>query len=128
METYVKIGEAARMLGVSSSTLGSWQAKGILIPAQIFPSGHRRYSISQIEEFIRNQENTSKLDNKDDKDEEYLTSKQVARYIGVSISLINSLEEQGELVPRRKLPTNNRRLYALSDVNKFLERISSNQS
>lgn len=126
METYIKIGEAARMLGVSSSTLGSWQAKGILVPAQIFPSGHRRYSLSQIEEFIRNQENTSKLDDlEDDSNEEFLTSKQVAKYIGVSISLINSLEEKGELVPRRKLPTNNRRLYALSDVDAFLERISN---
>lgn len=126
MESYVKIGEAARMLGVSSSTLGSWQAKGLLVPAQIFPSGHRRYSISQIEEFIRNQESTSKLDNSEsDTDEEYLTSKQVAKYIGVSISLVNSLEESGDLVPRRKLPTNNRRLYALSDVNAFLDRISS---
>lgn len=125
-ETYVKIGEAARLLGVSSSTLGSWQAKGILVPAQIFPSGHRRYSMSQIEEFIRNQENISKLDDSGvDDDEEYLTSKQVARYIGVSVSLINSLEEKGELVPRRKLPTNNRRLYAQSDVDAFLQKIST---
>lgn len=123
-ETYIKIGEAARMLGVSPSTLGSWQDKGILIPAQIFPSGHRRYTVSQIQEFIRTQENTSMLSDSDD-DEEYLTSRETAEYMNVSLSLVNSLESQGQLVPRRKLPTNNKRLYAKSDVDVFLERISS---
>lgn len=125
-ETYVKIGEAARLLGVSASTLGSWQAKGILVPAQIFPSGHRRYSMSQIEDFIRNQENISKLDDSGaDSDEVYMTSRQVAKYIGISVSLVNSLEEKGELLPRRKLPTNNRRLYTQSDVDAFLQKIST---
>lgn len=123
-ETYIKIGEAARMLGVSPSTLGSWQDNGILIPAQIFPSGHRRYTVSQIQEFIRTQENTSMLSDSDD-DEEYLTSRETAEYMNVSLSLVNSLESQGQLVPRRKLPTNNKRLYAKSDVDAFLERISS---
>lgn len=123
-ETYIKIGEAARMLGVSPSTLGSWQDKDILIPAQIFPSGHRRYTVSQIQEFIRTQENTSMLSDSDD-DEEYLTSRETAEYMNVSLSLVNSLESQGQLVPRRKLPTNNKRLYAKSDVDAFLERISS---
>lgn len=123
-ETYIKIGEAARMLGVSPSTLGNWQDKGILIPAQIFPSGHRRYTVSQIQEFIRTQENTSMLSDSDD-DEEYLTGRETAEYMNVSLSLVNSLESQGQLVPRRKLPTNNKRLYAKSDVDAFLERISS---
>lgn len=126
METFIKIGDAAKMLGVSTSTLGRWQDTGILIPAQIFPSGHRRYSLSQIQEFIRNQENTSKIGvEEDDPDEEFMTSRQVAKYINVSVSLINSLEEKGQLVPRRKLPTNNRRLYAKSDVDAFLESISN---
>lgn len=125
MGTYIKIGEAARMLGVSTSTLGRWQDTGVLIPAQIFPSGHRRYTLSQIQEFIRNQENISKVGEFDDSEEEFLTSRQVAKYLGVSVSLINNLEKKGELIPRRKLPTNNRRLYALSDVNAFLARISS---
>lgn len=125
MGTYIKIGEAARMLGVSTSTLGRWQDTGVLIPAQIFPSGHRRYTLSQIQEFIKNQENISKVGEFDDSEEEFLTSRQVAKYLGVSVSLINNLEKKGELIPRRKLPTNNRRLYALSDVNAFLARISS---
>jgi DNA-binding transcriptional MerR regulator len=125
-ETYVKIGEAARMLGISPSTLSTWQDKKILIPAQIFPSGHRRYSVSQIEEFIKTHENTSKLDTTGvDEDEIYMTSKETAKYMGVSVSMVNSLEEKGELVPRRKLPTNNRRFYAQSDVDAFLERISN---
>lgn len=126
METFIKIGDAAKMLGVSTSTLGRWQDTGILIPAQVFPSGHRRYSLSQIQEFIHNQENTSKIGvEEDNPDEEFMTSRQVAKYINVSVSLINSLEEKGQLVPRRKLPTNNRRLYAKSDVDAFLESISN---
>lgn len=124
-ETYIKIGEAARMLGVSPSTLGSWQDKGILIPAQVFPSGHRRYTVSQIQEFIQTQENTNAL-GENDENEEYLTSRETAEYLGVSLSLINSLEEKGQLVPRRKLPTNNKRLYAVSDIEAFLKRISNN--
>lgn len=124
-ETYIKIGEAARMLGVSPSTLGSWQDKGILIPAQVFPSGHRRYTVSQIQEFIQTQENTNAL-GENDENEEYLTSRETAEYLGVSLSLINSLEEKGQLVPRRKLPTNNKRLYAVSDIEAFLQRISNN--
>lgn len=118
-ETYIKIGEAARMLGISPSTLASWQDKGILIPAQILPSGHRRYTVSQIQEFIRTQENTSMLSDSDD-DEEYLTSRETAEYMNVSLYRVNSLESQGQLVPRRKLPTNNKRLYAKSDVDAFL--------
>ena len=43
----------------------------------------------------------------------------------LSLSLVNSLEAQGQLIPRRKLPTNNKRLYAKSDIDAFLERISS---
>ena len=126
METFIKIGDAAKMLGVSTSTLGRWQDTGILIPAQVFPSGHRRYSLSQIQEFIRVQENVSKIGVEDDNpDEEFMTSRQVAKYINVSVALINSLEEKGQLVPRRKLPTNNRRLYAKSDVDAFLESISN---
>lgn len=123
-ETYIKIGEAARMLGVSPSTLGSWQDKGILVPAQIFPSRHRRYTVSQVQEFIRTQENTSMMNGEDD-NEDYLTSRETAEYMNVSLSLVNSLEAQGQLIPRRKLPTNNKRLYAKSDIDAFLERISS---
>lgn len=123
-ETYIKIGEAARMLGISPSTLGIWQDKGILVPAQIFPSGHRRYTVSQVQEFIRTQENTSMMNGEDD-NEDYLTSRETAEYMNVSLSLVNSLEAQGQLIPRRKLPTNNKRLYAKSDIDAFLERISS---
>lgn len=127
MQTFIKIGEAARLLGVSTSTLGRWQDTGVLIPAQIFPSGHRRYSLEQVEEFIKTQENTSKLaEDVDEREEVFMTSRQVAKYLGVSVSLINSLEEKGQLVPRRKLPTNNRRLYAQSDVDAFIDSISNN--
>lgn len=123
-ETYIRVGEAAKLLGVSTSTLSSWQREGVLKPAQVFPSGHRRYTLSQVQEFIKNHENVSQLDDVDD-NEIYMTSSDTADYMQVSISLLNTWTANGELIPRRKLPTNNRRMYAKSDVDAFLKRISN---
>lgn len=55
-KSYMKSGEAARMIGVSVQTLRNWQHKNILIPEQTYPSGHRKYSVEQIEKFIEEQE------------------------------------------------------------------------
>lgn len=54
----------------------------------------------------------------------FMTSTDVCRYCGFSMTLLNSLEKQGYLKPRRKLPTCNRRLYKKEDVDLFLEMIS----
>lgn len=53
---YIKSGEAAKFIGVSVQTLRNWQYRGILIPEQIFSSGHRRYSKEQLEKFVKEQE------------------------------------------------------------------------
>lgn len=125
-EVYVKSGEAARLLGVSVGTLGRWYERKILVPAQIFPSGRRRYSMTQINEFIAKQESQSPISEVDFGDGEvYMSSRQVTAYAGITISLLNSLEAKGHLIPRRKIPTSGKRLYALSDVDAFLARIST---
>lgn len=56
---------------------------------------------------------------------EFLTSKEVCRYCNFSMALLNKLERDGQLKPKRRLPMNHRRLYAKEDVDKFLENIST---
>jgi DNA-binding transcriptional MerR regulator len=52
----VKAGEAAQMLCVCTQTLRNWDSAGRLKPYQVLPSGHRRYSREQLEQFIQNEE------------------------------------------------------------------------
>lgn len=47
MTTYISIGEAARLLGVTPTTLRRWHASGKLVPT-ISPGGHRRYRKTDI--------------------------------------------------------------------------------
>lgn len=121
-ETYVKSGEAAKMLGVSVGTLGRWYDRGILVPAQVFPSGRRRYSMTQLQAFIREHESQNPMS--EDEGEDFMTSKEVVAYAGLTTSMLNSLERSGHLLPRRRIPTSGKRLYAKSDVDVFLESIS----
>lgn len=124
-EQYVKSGEAAKLLGVTVGTLGRWYDRGILIPAQIFPSGRRRYSISQLNEFIAEHESQSPIGDYCEDGETYLSSRQVRQYMGITISMLNNLEAKGYLLPRRRVPTSGKRLYAKSDVDRFVESIST---
>lgn len=50
---YLRISEAAAMIGCSGQTLRNYQVKGLLVPEIIFESGQGRYSVSQIEKFIQ---------------------------------------------------------------------------
>lgn len=43
----LSISEAAKLKGVSASTLRRWEAEGVLIPERT-PSCHRRYDLSQL--------------------------------------------------------------------------------
>ena len=49
----MKVGEASRYLGCSQQTLRNYETKGILFPDEVYPSGHRFYSESSLEEFVR---------------------------------------------------------------------------
>lgn len=62
IEEHISIGKASQKLGVTIDTLRKWEAKGLLIP-QRTPSGHRRYSITQIEKLM-NESGTSFPNNK----------------------------------------------------------------
>lgn len=49
----ITIGEAARILQVSTRTLLRWHDQGRLVPAVVLPSGHRRYRRRDIERIVR---------------------------------------------------------------------------
>jgi predicted site-specific integrase-resolvase len=48
MDRLLSIGEAAKLRGVTITTLRRWEVAGLLVP-QRTPSGHRRYQLSQID-------------------------------------------------------------------------------
>jgi predicted site-specific integrase-resolvase len=50
MNTYISIGNAAKMLGVSLQTLRRWDKEGKLVPERT-PAGHRRYLASDVRTF-----------------------------------------------------------------------------
>lgn len=56
-------------------------------------------------------------------EEEFITSSKVCSYLGISITLLNSLERSGHLVPARKLPLSSKRLYRIEDVEKFKQSV-----
>lgn len=58
-----------------------------------------------------------------EKDEEFITSSKVCSYLGISITLLNSLEKSGHLVPARKLPLSSKRLYRIEDVENFKQSV-----
>lgn len=49
---YLSSGVASQLIGVASQTLRNWQEKGILVPERVLSSGHRRYSLQQIVDFV----------------------------------------------------------------------------
>ena len=57
-------------------------------------------------------------------DDEFITSSKVCYYF--SITLLNSLEKSGHLVPARKMPLSNKRLYRMEDVENFRESVQVN--
>ena len=48
-----KIGEVAKMLGLTTRTLWNYDRDKKLVPDMHTPSGHRRYSKEQIDEYIK---------------------------------------------------------------------------
>lgn len=51
-EILLKTGAAADYLGVSVQTLRNYEERKLLVPIQVMPSGHRRYSLEQLDTFI----------------------------------------------------------------------------
>ena len=52
-DSFIKIGEAAEMLGVAIVTLRKWHETGELVPAYVSVGGRRFYSRKQIQEFLK---------------------------------------------------------------------------
>lgn len=53
---FVSSGVAASILGVSSQTLRNYHYSGQLIPAKVYPKGHRRYSLQQLVDYVKKEE------------------------------------------------------------------------
>lgn len=49
---YLRTGEAADYIGISHQTLRNYHQQGLLIPERILDSGHRYYSLKQLDRFI----------------------------------------------------------------------------
>lgn len=49
---YLKIGEFANKIGVTSTTLREWERRGWLIPHHRSPSGYRYYSEEQVQQVL----------------------------------------------------------------------------
>lgn len=52
-EKLLRVGDAARYLGCSQQTLRNYESKGLLLPNEVYPSGHRFYSKSRLDAFIQ---------------------------------------------------------------------------
>lgn len=62
-ERLLKPSEAARAIGVATSTLARWRRDGLIIPAEMTAGGQARYRLSdlraQIREIYRHQKDDS---------------------------------------------------------------------
>ena len=58
MPEYLKIGDFARLVGVSKSTLRLWENKGILIPHHKTPTGYRYYTKEQADKLLSKENKT----------------------------------------------------------------------
>ena len=52
VEQFYKISEFAKLIGVSSVTLRTWDEKGLLRPHHVSPSGYRYYSSAQLQDYL----------------------------------------------------------------------------
>jgi|GEM_PF-2845916 len=84
-EGYVTVREAAKILGVSIDTVRRWDKAGKLSAERL--DGKNRYLLrSELEAFV---------------DSHPLTTSQVAAELGVSVSTVRRLEDEGLLLPER---------------------------
>ena len=52
MSKFYKIGEFAKMIGVSQVTLREWEKRGLFKPHHKSPTGFRFYSDEQYEDYV----------------------------------------------------------------------------
>lgn len=49
---FLTSGVASQLIGVVPETLRKWHDKGTLVPERVLGSGHRRYSLQQIVDYV----------------------------------------------------------------------------
>lgn len=108
--------DASSLIGCSQSTLRNYEAVGLLVPA-VRVGNRRYYSSSQITDFILDCCSGSI----DDSEQGYfLSSSEVRKRLAISYETLEELDEQGILVPCRRLPLSHKRLYSERDVENFI--------
>ena len=61
MSKFISIGQAAKLLGVATSTLRRWEDEGRLVPAQRTQGGQRRYSLTALQPEIIHHSDSKKM-------------------------------------------------------------------
>ena len=106
--------DASSLIGCSQSTLRNYEAVGLLVPA-VKVGNRRYYSNSQVTDFILDCCSGSI----DSEQGNFLSSSEVA----ISYEALEELDKQDILVPCRRLPLSRKRLYYVSDLEKFISRM-----
>lgn len=117
MRGYMKSSEAAALIGITRATLSHYEKLGLIVPDRVLPSKHRLYSMETVDLFIRKYCGDS--DGVRGSCNAFMTSGEVCMKLGVGKRELEQLEQSGILYPRRKLPVNNTRLYALDDIDAY---------
>lgn len=103
-DAMIPIGEAARILGVTTTTLRRWTDQG-QVAAYRTPGGQRRYLRSEIEALAA-------------RGEQLLTVRQAAELLGVSKSTLRNWTARG-LVEATRTDGGHRR-YRRADIERFV--------
>lgn len=111
--------DASSLIGCSQSTLRNYEAVGLLVPA-VKVGNRRYYSSSQVTDFILDCCSGS-ID--DLEQGNFLSSSEVIKRLAISYETLEELDKQDILVPCRRLPLSRKRLYYVSDLEKFISRM-----
>ena len=111
--------DASSLIGCSQSTLRNYEAVGLLVPA-VKVGNRRYYSSRQVTDFILDGCSGS-ID--DSEQGNFLSSAEVIKRLAISYETLEELDKQNILVPCRRLPLSRKRLYYVSDLEKFISRM-----
>lgn len=110
--------DASSLIGCSQSTLRNYEAVGLLVPA-VKVGNRRYYSSSQVTDFILDCCSGSIASEQGN----FLSSSDVRKRLAISYETLEELDKQDILVPCRRLPLSRKRLYYVSDLEKFISRM-----
>ncbi|MBQ7775203.1 MAG: helix-turn-helix domain-containing protein [Lachnospiraceae bacterium] len=96
--------KVAKILMVSIATVYAYEDKGYIKPVKVLPSGRRFFSKAEIEAMCPSEST-----------EDLITTSDLAKLAGVSVSFVYTLKDAGIIQPARKILTS-RALYRQEDV------------